>query len=123
MNLLCPMAGSTNDADNRVVCQSTGATDASQTAAFTVSLQDLANLLWANVPMVVEGIKAFVEGLSAARAVIPLDSTRHFAMLMHLQVSTQWAFHRLSNEVSFLLLYLTHRNLTHDQSYFCLLTP
>jgi hypothetical protein len=46
-----------------------------------------------------------------------LDSTRHLAMLMHLQVSTQWAFHRLSNEVTFLLLYLTHRNLTHDRMF------
>jgi hypothetical protein len=88
MNLLCPMTGSTNDADNRVGCQSTRAADASQTAAFTVGLQYLANLLWANVTMIVEGIEAFVEGLSATRAKIPLNSSWHPAVLMPLQVST-----------------------------------
>jgi len=87
MNLLCPLTSSPNETHNGVVCQSTGAANASQTAAFTVSLEHLANLLWTNVAMIVEGIEAFVEGLMATRAKIPLDSTRHLAVLMNLQVS------------------------------------
>ncbi|MUL39404.1 hypothetical protein BWI75_24785, partial [Gloeocapsopsis sp. AAB1 = 1H9] len=106
-----------NDPNDGVVCQSTGAAHASQTAAFTVGLQNLTDLLWANVTMIVEGIEAFVEGLMAARAKIPLDSTRCLAVLVSFQVSTQWAFHRFNNVVMALLLYSTHLNLMHDRLF------
>lgn len=115
MNLLCSLTGSPNNAHHRVVCQSTGTTNASKTAAFAVGLEHLTNLLRANVTMIIKGVKAFIEGLTATRAKVPLNSTRHLAVLMNLQVSAQGAFHRTSDEVNVLLLYLTHINLTHDQ--------
>lgn len=64
--------------------------------------------------MVVEGIKAFVEGLAATGAKVPLDSTGCLAVLVSFQVSTQRAFHKLNNIVIVLLLYSTHSNLMHD---------
>jgi hypothetical protein len=91
--------------------------NASQTAAFTVNLQDLTNLFWADVTMIVKGIEAFVEGLPTSWAKIALDSTGCLAMLMYLQLSTQQALHKLNIIVIVLLLYSTHSNLTHDPIY------
>jgi hypothetical protein len=79
-----------------------------------MGLQDLVNLLWTDVTMVVEGIKVFIEGLLATGAKIALDSTSCLAMFMSFQVSTQRTFHRLSKVDITLLLYLTHSNVTHN---------
>jgi hypothetical protein len=64
--------------------------------------------------MILKRIEAFIAGLLATRAKIPLDSIGCLAVLMNLQISTHCAFLRLNNIAIVLLLSSTHSNLTPD---------
>ena len=96
-----------------LVSQSTNATNASQAAAFAMRLQDLLDLFWADVSIVVKGVKTFREGLLALRAEIALMSIGHLAVFMGLSMTTEPTFHCVSNVIVDSLLYQTHIILTH----------
>jgi CubicO group peptidase (beta-lactamase class C family) len=59
-----------------------------------MSLQHLVDLFWADMPVVVERVKALREGLLAVGAEVALLAARHLAMFMSLTVTTELAFHR-----------------------------
>lgn len=86
-------AGGANDADNRVVSQSTDTANPTQTGAFAMSLQDLVNLLGRDVSVVVEGVKAFRKGLFTVGAEIALVAIGHLAVFMNLTMTAEPTFH------------------------------
>ncbi len=83
------------------------------TAALTMRLEDLSNLFWGDVAMVIQGVEPLVERLLALRAEIPLATVRSFTMFMSAGMTTQMTFHRSCCGVNILPLYLTHHNLMH----------
>ena len=113
MHQLRLLAGSTNDAHDRVIGKSARAANSSQAAAFAMGLQYLSNLFWRDLAMVVQGVKAFIESLLALRTEISLIAVRSFAMFMCAGVSTEFAFHRSCLRVGASLLYRTHHILMH----------
>ena len=99
MDYLSFSTGRANNTNTRVVSQSTNATNASQAAAFAMRLQDLLDLFWADVSIVVKGVKTFREGLLALRAEIALMSIGHLAVFMGLSMTTEPTFHCVSNVI------------------------
>jgi hypothetical protein len=93
VNLLCSLTGGSNDAYDCIVCQSSDAADASQTAPFTMRLQDLANLLWSHLTMVIQRVKSLIERLLTLRAVITLATIGSFTVFMGIRMTAQKTFH------------------------------
>ena len=57
-------------------------------------LQDLPNLFWRHLTMVVQGVKPFIERLLAQRTEVPLATVRGFAMFMSAGVTAESTFHK-----------------------------
>ncbi len=76
MHQLRLLAGGTHNAHNGVIRQPRRAADPSQATAFAMSLQDLSNLFWRHLTMVVQGVKPFIERLLAPRTEVPLATVR-----------------------------------------------
>ena len=78
-----------------------------------MSLQDLLDLFWADVSIIVKSVKTFQDGLLALKAEIALISIKDFAVFMGLSLTTEPTFYCVSNMIVDFLLYQTHIILTH----------
>lgn len=62
-----------------------------------MGLEHLINLLWADVAVVIEGVKTLGKGLLAVGAEIALMPIEHFAVFVRLRVTTEPIFHCFSS--------------------------
>lgn len=91
---LCSLTGCPNDTHYCIVSKTRYTTDSPQAASFAVGLQNLTDLLFADVTMVVQGVEALIKSLMAMGTIITLATVWRFTVLMGVLMTAQTTFHR-----------------------------